>query len=451
MESSRSLRGLSAALPLLYSSILLAFAVGSGLGETAGIGSPMEIAVSALICTPIYLAGRVSPVLAAEISAALLLPLKILMNAEWASSGSFHLLAVVLAVVFAAEAPSGERPGGRASFLLLAYFALFQAARATSFLDALHYWLDLFGFLLVVYWVAPRIPRSRCRGVLRAFSNGVALSLGMMFLNHDWGLGRRVGPDLLLSTNTVGLTAALAILVAVPTQDAGRGRFTGLVLYSVLALGVLVSASRTAILLSLLAGFSLVRPGTRLRGALFFAIFVVGGVGLLLLAPAFVDARDHALKGVAEMDPEKVSRVRVDLHRQGLDTLLDQPLLGVGFSNFSREVGVERPNKRGGLPAHSLFLRWSVECGLLGLALVCLGLARFVSRPVLRSPRAIPITIAMLLVALLQGDPLSLWYALPWVLTYRHLEAESGSPPSRDRLSLRPRAAEAAVADSHRP
>lgn len=270
------------------------------------------------------------------------------------------------------------------ALVLLGLFVLWTAAtygwsldpQATADLAATL--VQLLGMAWLVWELC--VTAARQRLLIAAYACGAAVSSLLTLSRYVRGLEtyyRRYAATG-FEPNDLGLTLALSLPLTLylSRQASGAGRLAWALLAGLAIAAVLVSGSRTAFLVSLLAFLFPVwtwsggAPSWRLLSAALLGLLVAGAV---YLAPPRARQRIAAL-------PQEVAQGtfhgRTQIWRAGVAVFRTRPIRGVGAGAYPESVrprlGVPaRPGHR--YVAHNTYLSVLVECGLVGFTLFALA------------------------------------------------------------------------------
>ncbi len=241
-----------------------------------------------------------------------------------------------------------------------------------------------FAQLLAMLWMIWQACRSsrRLSGLMQAYVAGAAVASVLTLTRYARGLEtyyrRYAAPG--FDPNDLGLTVALAIPLALYLALHERGplrwAYHAAVVLAIAA--ILLSASRTSLLISILA-FAFVLATWRasdwphrLASILLFGLLISGA---LYLAPEFSRQRLATLPVEAT---QGTLHNRTQIWKAGLRVFRTHPLLGIGAGGFPEAVrpqlGVP-PREGHRYVAHNSYLSILVECGIVGLGLFTLFLA----------------------------------------------------------------------------
>jgi len=232
--------------------------------------------------------------------------------------------------------------------------------------------------LAAMVWMIGETARAgvRFRLLMAAYLAGSTLAAGLTLSRYFRGLEtyyrRYAAPG--FDPNDMGLTLALAIPMALYLDAQTRGwvrwAYRGCAVFVVA--GVLLTASRTALMVSL-TGFALIpllwkRIGFEQRVVSLAILGLLVG-GMLFLAPK--PSRERLASPPAEMQGGKVVS-RLGIWRAGLQVFRAHPIKGIGAGAYPQAVEplIGRPARAGHrYVAHNTYLSVLVETGLLGFGL----------------------------------------------------------------------------------
>ncbi len=297
-------------------------------------------------------------------------------------AGTLTRLAGAAALVAALIVAWLRRAWPRANLVLLAALA-FVSWSALSWLWSLDRAASAgraatFAQLLAMLWMIGETARAgvRFRLLMAAYLAGSAVAAGLTLSRYVRGLEtyyrRYAAPG--FDPNDMGVTLALAIPMALylDAQTKGRPRWLYRCCGVLVVAGVLLTASRTALAVSL-TGFALIpllwkRTGFGPRAASLALLGLLVG-GTLFLAPE--PSRQRLASPPAEMQGGKVVS-RLGIWKAGLKIFRAHQFKGVGSGAYPRAVEplIGRPARAGHrYVAHNTYLSVLVETGLAGFGM----------------------------------------------------------------------------------
>ena len=260
-------------------------------------------------------------------------------------------------------------------FLIAAYLfvlwnvtSIFWSADVpTTFSQAIT-WVQLFAFIYIL-WDLFR-TRALVTAGLQAYVLGAYVAIGVAILNFIQGNAfyetyQRFGPG---GVNPDGFGFAIALAIPMAWYLAARGgqwsgnllRFVNYFYIPAAFFGLALSGTRAA-LIAAIPGmayglFSLAQMRLRAR----VVAFLLVAVGIVALLPVVQPLSSFQRLGttVSEINEGDLN-MRVPIWQEGLDLIVERPVLGVGSGTYSL---VNSLNKE----AHNSFLSVAAELGLIG-------------------------------------------------------------------------------------
>jgi O-antigen ligase len=256
-------------------------------------------------------------------------------------------------------------------FVLWNVASVFWSSNVQTTFSQATTWVQLFVFIYIL-WDLFR-TRELVTAGLQAYVLGAYVAIGIAIFNFIGGNAfyetyQRFGPG---GVNPDGFGFAIALAIPMAWYLGVRGgplesnllRFVNYFYIPAAFFGLALSGTRAA-LIAALPGmayglFSLAKMRLRAR----IAAFVLVAVGILALLPVVQPLRSFQRLGttVSEINEGDLN-MRVPIWQEGLDLLVDRPVLGVGAGAYSLVNDLDKE-------AHNSFLSVAVEVGLIGFVL----------------------------------------------------------------------------------
>ncbi len=264
-------------------------------------------------------------------------------------------------------------------FLIVVYFfvlwnlvSVFWSAHVPTTISQAITWIQLFAFVYIL-WDLFR-TRAFVTSALQAYVLGAYIAIVIAIFNFISGNAfyetyQRFAPGG-VNPDGFGFAIALAIPMAwylgaeqVPSKVANLLRFVNYGYIPAAFLGLALSGTRAA-LVAAIPGmayglFSLARMRLQTR----IAAFLVVAVGVVALLPVVQPLRSFQRLGttVSEVSDGDLN-MRVPIWQEGLSSLVERPVLGIGSGTYSLENSLNKE-------AHNSFLSVAVELGLIGFSI----------------------------------------------------------------------------------
>ena len=286
---------------------------------------------------------------------------------------------------------------------------------AESVVAALAYWVGMAtDIAIVLLLVRPGDAQRPVEAIMKGFVWG-AVAVGLVAWCSPAAEDLRLGNDLYLHPNTLGLEIALATLIAQYLAQRGTlWKWLG----TALAITLLRTLSKTAIIAFLIAEFwyltrnNALSRQAKLRIAAGAVVVVISFWGLLT---AYIDIYNNLGKG----DQAETLTGRTVLWTAALAMSIEKPWFGHGLYSFKTLIpafGLFEP-----VHAHNELIQQFFEFGIVGVA-IAVGVFRVFYRHVRCAPPSPLRTLALtlLIFSLLRGltdtVPMGLSYPL-WLMT----------------------------------
>lgn len=378
-----------------------------------------RLVLTFVLVSPILFFGLLDPFLALRMLAMGVWMMDVVVRHGYTSSFFLHVAVFGVSILYLKRINKTLQTPGVGLLVCYLFLAGLQSINGLHLEFIVKNLLGICSFLLLVYWITPKLTPAQINLLLKDYCLGVLIVCLLLLLSMDYPLERRLGEAILQNPNAMGLMVTFAGLLSIYLWFTGRARGFGNLILLVTFCVVLVLTGSRAALVALIVGGAIMVYAFK-RRYLIYAPFLLIPLFLQLVDVDSLRAEGiftHLFRGLSEQSYNvfESANLRLEILARGWELFVQKPILGYGLGNFQFVAQVGSDTAMRILPAHNLFLTSAIEMGVFGVFILTIWILivfkyLFVDRHVF----ALSIFAVLFIQSLTHGSFLGVLYGIPF-------------------------------------